>query len=153
FLQPRQLKPKIIVKGSGIDWLSVSAEWEQEGMKLSAADLQRLASATGRFVKLPNAGWVELNTSAVQSAHETMAELGVDGLIPVAQKIGMEQVAHMGEEALTKFADSPAAQALRDKLKTFKGVPGVDLPKSLAAELRPYQKDGFDFLCHLTQMK
>jgi superfamily II DNA or RNA helicase len=153
FLQPRQLKPKIIVKGSGIDWLSVSAEWEQEGMKLSAADLQRLASATSRFVKLPNAGWVELNTGAVQSAHETMAELGVDGLIPVAQKIGMEQVAHMDESALGKFADSPQAKALREKLKTFKGVPGIDLPKGLAAELRPYQKDGFDFLCHLTQVK
>lgn len=153
FLQPRQLKPKIIVKGSGIDWLSVSAEWEQEGMKLSAADLQRLASATGRFVKLPNAGWVELNISAVQSAHETMAELGVDGLIPVAQKIGMEQVAHMDETALGRFADSPQAKALREKLKTFKGVPSSALPQSLAAELRPYQKDGFDFLCHLTQMK
>jgi superfamily II DNA or RNA helicase len=153
FLQPRVLKPKIIVKGSGIDWLSVSAEWEQEGMKLSAADLQRLASASGRFVKLPNAGWVELNTSAVQSAQETMAELGVDGLVPVAQKIGMEQVAHMDEAALGRFADSPAAAALREKVKAFKGVPTIDLPKNLAAELRPYQKDGFDFLCHLTQIK
>jgi len=153
FLQPRQLKPKIIVKGSGIDWLSVSAEWEQEGMKLSAADLQRLASATGRFVKLPNAGWVELNTNAVQSAHETMAELGVDGLVPVAQKIGMEQVAHMDETALGRFADSPQAKALRQKLKTFRGVPSTGLPQNLAAELRPYQKDGFDFLCHLTQIR
>jgi SNF2 family DNA or RNA helicase len=27
------------------------------------------------------------------------------------------------------------------------------LPKGLQAELRPYQKDGFDFLCHLTQIK
>ena len=122
-------------------------------MKLSAADLQRLASATGRFVKLPNAGWVELNTSAVQSAHETMAELGVDGLVPVAQKIGMEHVAHMDESALGKFADSPQAKALREKLKSFKGVPNSDLPKTLAAELRPYQKDGFDFLCHLTHIK
>jgi len=38
-------------------------------------------------------------------------------------------------------------------VKTFKGVPSVELPKGLAAELRPYQKDGFDFLCHLTQVK
>ena len=32
FLQPRQLKPQLMVKGSGIDWFSVSAEWEQEGI-------------------------------------------------------------------------------------------------------------------------
>src|SRR6185369_1477746 len=54
FLQPRQLKPRLVVKGSGIDWLAVSAEWEQEGLKLTAADLQRLAAATSRFVKLPD---------------------------------------------------------------------------------------------------
>src|SRR5262249_60143304 len=84
FLSPRRLKPRLIVKGSGIDWLSVSAEWEQEGLKLTAADLQRLATATGRFVKLPDSGWVELDTDAVQSAHEAMADTGLDRPVPLA---------------------------------------------------------------------
>ncbi|HZV36423.1 MAG TPA: ATP-dependent helicase, partial [Verrucomicrobiae bacterium] len=35
FLSPRQLRPRVVVKGSGIDWLSVSAEWEQEGLRLT----------------------------------------------------------------------------------------------------------------------
>ena len=82
------LKPKLIVKGSGIDWLSVSAEWEQEGLKLTPADLERLATSTSRFVKLPDAGWVELDSEAVTKAHETMADLGVDGLTPIPLKIG-----------------------------------------------------------------
>jgi hypothetical protein len=153
FLAPRQLKPRIIVKGSGIDWLSVSAEWEQEGLKLTAADLQRLAVATSRFVKLPDLGWVELDTHAVQSAHEAMADLGVDGLVPVAQRIGLEQAAHLDEEGLKRFADSPQAKALRERLKDFRGVPLTELPSSVQAELRPYQKDGFDFLCHLTNIR
>ncbi|MBC8095653.1 MAG: DEAD/DEAH box helicase, partial [Akkermansiaceae bacterium] len=153
FLAPRQLKPRLIVKGSGIDWLSVSAEWEQEGMKLTAADLQRLAAATSRFVKLPDSGWVELDTAAVQSAHEAMADLGVDGLVPIAQKIGLEQAAHLDEEGLKRFADSPAAKTLRENLKSFKGVPSIGIPASVQAELRPYQKDGFDYLCHLTQIR
>ncbi|MFZ0826062.1 MAG: DEAD/DEAH box helicase [Verrucomicrobiia bacterium] len=153
FLQPRQLKPRLIVKGSGIDWLAVSAEWEAEGLKLSKADLERLAAATSRFVKLPNSGWVELDTAAVQGAHEAMAEMGVDGLIAVPQKVGLEHVAHLDEGELTRFADSPEAKALRERVRNFKGVPAVALPKGLQAELRPYQKDGFDFLCHLTQIK
>jgi len=153
FLQPRQLKPRLIVKGSGIDWLAVSAEWEAEGLKLSKADLERLAAATSRFVKLPNSGWVELDINAVQGAHEAMAEMGVDGLIAVPQKVGMEHVAHLDEGELTRFADTPEAKALRARVRDFKGVPAVELPKGLQAELRPYQKDGFDFLCHLTQIK
>ena len=127
FLTPRRLKPRLIVKGSGIDWLAVSAEWEQEGMKLSPADLQRLQSATGRFVKLPNSGWVELDTEAVQSAHEAMADMGVDGLAAVPQRVGLEHAAHLDEEGLQRFGDSPPARALRERLKDFKGVP-VDRP-------------------------
>ncbi len=153
FLHPRKLRPRLVVKGSGIDWLSVSAEWEQEGMKLTPADLQRLAAATGRFVKLPDSGWVELDSAAVQNAHEAMADLGVDGLVPVAQKIGLEQVAHLDDEGLQRFADSPQAHALRDRLKEFKGVPETNLPPNIQAEMRPYQKSGFDFLCHLAQVR
>jgi superfamily II DNA or RNA helicase len=153
FLQPRQLKPRLVVKGSGIDWLAVSAEWEAEGLKLSKADLERLASATGRFVKLPNSGWVELDTTAVQGAHEAMADMGVDGLIAVPQKVGLEHVAHLDEDGFARFTESPEAKALRGHIRDFKGVPSVDLPKGLQADLRPYQKDGFDFLSHLTKIK
>ena len=153
FLTPRTLKPHLVVKGSGIDWLSVSAEWEAEGMKLSKADLERLAAATGRFVKLPNSGWVELDTDAVQGAHEAMAEMGVDGLTAVPQKIGMEHIAHLGEEEFMRFADSPEAKALRERIRNFKGIPAAELPKTLTAELRPYQKEGFDFLVHLAHLK
>ena len=153
FLTPRALKPRLVVKGSGIDWLAVSAEWEAEGMKLSKADLERLAAATSRFVKLPNSGWVELDTNAVQGAHEAMAEMGVEGLIAVPQKIGMEHVAHLDEAGLMRFTDSPEAQALRERVRDFKGVPAADLPKTLQADLRPYQKEGFDFLVHLVQVK
>jgi superfamily II DNA or RNA helicase len=151
FMAPRQLKPKLIVKGSGIDWFTVSTEWEQEGMRLSAADLQRLASATSRFVKLPDAGWVELDTEAVHRAHETMADLNQDALSPIAQRISMDQAAHFDEAELKRFADSPELRALKSRLADFEGIPSVEIPKSINADLRPYQRDGFDFLCHLTR--
>ncbi len=153
FLQPRKLKPKLMVHGSGIDWLSVSAEWEQEGMRLSPADLERLAAATSRFVKLPDAGWVELDTEAVTQAHEAMAELGIDGLVPIAQKVDMVQAKALDDDSLRKFGDTAEARALRQRLANFKGVRETDLPEGVHAEMRPYQKDGFDFLCHLTGVR
>ena len=153
FLAPRPLRPRLVVKGSGIDWLAVSAEWEQEGLKLTAADLQRLQTATGRFINLPDSGWVELDSVAVQSAHEAMADLGVDGLVPVAQRIGLEQAAHLDEAGLGRFGDSAQAKALRERLKNFEGLPDIALPATVQAEMRPYQKDGFDFLCHLTRLR
>jgi superfamily II DNA or RNA helicase len=153
FLAPRQLKPRLLVQGSGIDWLSVSAEWEMEGLKLTPADLARLATATGRFVKLPDAGWLELDAKEVEKAHETMADLGLDSLSAVAQRVGLEQAAALNPSRLNHFANSPEAQNLRAKLADFKGIPEVQLPSGVAAELRPYQKEGFNFLCHLTHLK
>lgn len=153
FLAPRRLKPQLIVRGSGIDWFAVSAEWEMEGLKLTTADLQRLQAATGRFVKLPDAGWLELDTEAVAEAHEVMADLGLDALSAEAQRLNLEQGACLNEQTFQRFLDSPEAKSLRERLSTFEGIPKIDLPDSVKAEMRPYQREGFDFLCHLTDLK
>ena len=151
FLSPRKLKPKLMLHGSGIDWLSVSAQWEQEGLQLSAADLQRLQTATGRFVKLPDGGWVQLDAEAVEAAQETMADLGIDGLAPTAQKVALLHAVNLDDQALDQFAGRHT-RALRQKLADFNGVKPTALPTSVIAEMRPYQKAGFDFLCHLTRL-
>ena len=104
-------------------------------------------------MKLPDSGWVELDSLAVQTAQEAMADMGIDGLAASAQKIGLEQVAHLDTAALQRFGDSPQAAALRERLQTFRGIASVELPIGVKAELRPYQKEGFDFLCHLTQLR
>ncbi len=153
FLKSKPLKPKILLKGSGIDWLSVSAEWEAESMRLTPADLKQLAGATGRFVKLPDSGWVELDSSAVQKAHDAMADLGIDGLNADAQKIGMLHASEAGEDTLNQIANKAALRTLRKRLEKFEGVPKVGIPEGLQAELRPYQKDGFEFLCHLSKIR
>ncbi|MEK7686083.1 MAG: DEAD/DEAH box helicase [Verrucomicrobiota bacterium] len=153
FLSPRQLRPKLAVQGSGIDWFSVSASWELEGLRLTPADLERLQTATGRFVKLPDSGWLELDSSAVQTAHEAFADLGLDGLSPVPQRVDLLHAAHLDETALSRFGNQPHAKALRERLAEFTGVPSTTLPETVQADLRPYQKDGFSFLCHLTHLK
>jgi hypothetical protein len=153
FLTPQALRPRLMVQGSGIDWFAVSAAWEAEGLKLTPADLLRLQTATGRFIKLPDAGWLQLDAGAVQEAHEVMADLGVDGLVSIPQKLGLEQAAHLDETGLRRLGDSPEAQAWRKRLAEFTGIPVTPLPASINAELRPYQQSGFHFLCHLTRHK
>ncbi|MSR66186.1 MAG: DEAD/DEAH box helicase [Pedosphaera sp.] len=152
FLSPRRLKPNLIVRGSGIDWLSVSAEWENEGFQLSKADLARLATATSRFVKLPDSGWIELDVNATQSAHETLAEMGLSDLSTAEQRVAIEQAAHLDEATLALFGNTPQARKLRERIANFEGITSVDLPDSIEAELRPYQKEGFNFLCHLNRL-
>ncbi|MEW6157202.1 MAG: DEAD/DEAH box helicase, partial [Verrucomicrobiota bacterium] len=153
FLTPRRLRPKLVLQGSGIDWFAVSAQWEAEGLKLTPADLERLQTATTRFVKLPDSGWMELDVEEVQAAHETMADLGLDGLSAVTQRVDLAQAKRLEESGLKPFGDQPQARLLRERLDTFTGLPSTALPAGVQADLRPYQKEGFDFLCHLTGIK
>jgi hypothetical protein len=53
FLNNRRLRPRLVVKGSGIDWLAVSAEWEQEGLKLTVADLKAPPNRDGPVYQAP----------------------------------------------------------------------------------------------------
>ncbi len=153
FLNRRMVRPRIVLKGSGIDWLSVSAEWEAEGLKLSTADVQRLAAANTRFVKLPDGGWVEIDVDANRKAHETAATLGLEGLSADAQKASLLHANQLDETTLNAMGTEKVVAALREKLVNFRGVPDTTLPKNVFAELRPYQKDGFDFLCNLTRLR
>jgi SNF2 family DNA or RNA helicase len=73
--------------------------------------------------------------------------------VAIPQKVGMEHVAHLGEDGFARFADTTEAKELRKRLSEFKGIPPGDLPRNLKADLRPYQKDGYDFLAHLSQIK
>jgi thymidine kinase len=154
FLASRPLRPRILLgaPGSGIDWFTVSTEWEQEGLRLSAADLAALARSTGRFVKLPDSGWVELDSDAVHAAHEAMADLGLEGLNTGAQKVALAQAVSLDDSTFQRFADQPLAKQLRERLANFDGIPSVALPASVNAEMRPYQKDGLDFLCHIASL-
>ena len=109
--------------------MSVSAEWEEEGLSLTDRDLQQLAGASGSFVKLPDAGWVQLDQQAVTDAQEAMADLGVDGLTPIEQKIGLEQAAHLTEEGLSNFVPSNELEQLRGRLDEFEGIDATELPE------------------------
>src|SRR5207249_261826 len=67
--------------------------------------------------------------------------------------VNLEQGACLNEQTFQRFLDSPEAKSLRDRLSTFEGIPKIELPSSIKADMRPYQKEGFDFLCHLTGLK
>ncbi len=144
--------PTLRIEPSGTDWLSVSAQWEAEGLALTDADIQRLRRATSKFVKLES-GWVRRDlVDGYEETARVLAELGVD---PAggAERLSVWQLAAAGEGALARLerlaADPQAIEAarlLRKRVASFKGVPRVAVPRGFRGELRAYQRDGLDFL-------
>src|SRR5439155_2829307 len=154
----RTLRPRIRVEASGVDWFSISAEWEAEGVLLTDADLAKLRGARTRFVKLPS-GWVRRELAEHFDADAAMlADLGVE-VGAGEQRVTLWQLAQAGSESLAALeqlgADRRAVEQLerlRERVRSFAGLPRVAIPPGLEAELRPYQRGGLDFLAFVTEL-
>ena len=148
----RTVHAKLSVTGSGLDWLSVRAEWESEGLALTEADLAKLRASRDPFVRL-SGGWVRRDAADAHDALAgALADLGLeaDGR---DHRLPLWQLAQARTESFDALAAAGAdgetlatLARIRESLATFAGIPRVELPAGLTATLRPYQRDGLDFL-------
>ncbi len=154
----QRVVPHLRIESSGVDWFTVSAAWEAEGMRLTDADLAKLRAATTRFVKL-DAGWVRRDvTESFDRLGNLLADLGIEiGAEP--QEVTVWQLAGADPDTiatLERIGTDPetiaAARALREKVASFAGLPSVPLPPGFTGELRPYQQAGLDFLAHASTL-
>ena len=144
---PKTAKVNYSVK-SKIDWFEIEAQFHYGEEMLTLAVLKK------RFV--PGQNYVELGN-------------GGRGLIPEMWLKKLERLFKMGEinsekllvssmhfnliDELFDELEQPDLQSFiaerRDKLMHFKGIETHPLPRGIKATLRPYQTDGFQWLCFL----
>ncbi len=154
----QRIVPRLRIEASGVDWFTVSAAWESEGLRLTDADLAKLRAATTRFVKL-DAGWVRRDiTASFDEMSELLADIGVE-LGDEPQQVTLWQLAGADPETLAtleQLGTDPdtiaAAQLLRERVAAFSGLPTVTPPPDFTGELRPYQQAGLDFLAHASTL-
>ncbi len=148
----RRAVPTVRLVATGMDWFTVSAEWQAEGLSLLEEDLSLLRASRAPFVKL-SSGWVRrADLEEFDEASRRLADLGLEAgagevRVPLWQ---LAQAAPTSLDALETYgasaADLDAVRALRERLAAFVGLPRVPLPAGLEAEMRPYQQEGLDFL-------
>lgn len=150
--QRRRAVPRIRVAATGIDWFTVSAEWQAEGLSLRDEDLTILRASHAPFVRL-SSGWMRrADLEEFEEASRRLADLGLEAgagetRVPLWQ---LAQANPGSLDALETYgassADLEAVRALRERLASFNGLPRVPVPAGLEAELRPYQQEGLEFL-------
>jgi hypothetical protein len=121
-------------------------------MKLSPADSGAAQSATGRVREIAGQRLMELDVEAVKVRTRLLRNLDWMDFSPVAQKVDLLHATILDESALAKFGDQPLPKRLR-RVAEFKGVPTSESAAESQRGDASYQKQGFDFLCHLSQLK
>jgi len=154
--EERAIRAQVTVVASGVDWFAVSAEWQAEGRALTEADLAKLRAARTRYVKLAS-GWVRRDrVDAIDAAAETLADLGIEAGAG-EQRLTVAQLARARPESLTALlalGGDPGTireiERLRESVRAFEGLPRVPVSAGLETILRPYQRDGLDFLAFVS---
>jgi superfamily II DNA or RNA helicase len=155
----RRRFPKLKIQSTGIDWFSVQAAWEDETLAMTEADWARLHQSDDPYVKLSNGAWMEREeVAAMAEAVTALAEIGVqvgagEQQLGAWQMSGAQQTAWKKLETLVDGEGDTVIHQLRQAVTEFKGLPEIEPPKGLIAELRPYQKTGLHFLAYASRFK
>lgn len=149
---------RVRVESSGVDWLEVSLEAENEMRALGLDEVrQALASGSGALIALSGKRLFRReDLEEYQRTAETLMEMGLDiGGGTGRQRLHAIQLAGLKQNALMELSSDTRLKDLasraRKLLEDFRGVPAAPIHPQTAAHLRPYQRQGADFTvwaCH-----
>lgn len=133
------------------DWFQARAVWEIEGdLKFSAEEVEKLRAAEGGLVKLEGKGWYRLVCELPETDVRSLSSLGVDPDRGNSQRIHVCQVEDLLPEEVLAKKDWTDVQK---RAKQLQAVLAPEIPSVLGDVLRPYQRDGFSYLCQLSQLQ
>lgn len=143
--------------GNKEDWFDLSVGVTLEDDQLTPEEIALLVKARGKWVSLPKHGWRRLDSSlAIDPATTAALErlgLSLDDVVATgrttqhrlhALQLVAEADPFVGQDALL-------VHQLRERLGRLAAMPAPAIPAGLRAELRPYQREGFLFLAHLSR--
>ena len=137
---------------SGVDWLNLDMTFESGGAVVREEELRACLEHGRRLVRLEDGTFAPVDPDKVGDVLTRMAEIyataGVREKLPLSQAGRVQDLLKMVENAKV----SASAKTLFSKIGDLDEIPSVAKPRSLKATLRPYQKEGFNWLVFLHEL-
>ena len=136
--------------GHARDWFDVRLIARAADTTLTQKEIALLLAARGGFVRLAGKGWrrLTLGTNAEQQARLTALGLAEVPVLGEQHRFHALQLA--SDESLREVFATRAWEQLRNRALELRAQPPPALPESITATLRPYQREGFEFLAWLS---
>jgi len=138
---------------SGVDWLSLRLSFESEGVAVTQEELGRCLAEGRRYVRLADGSFARLDATKVREVLLRQAEIlatggGQGGKLPLSQAGRLQELL----EQVGRSVVSDPTRELFQKLRDIDEIKGTKKPRNLKASLRPYQEQGFHWLCFLNEI-
>ncbi len=140
---------KLDVREAGVDWFDLSVVLNISDLTLTPAEIKLLLNARGNYVRLEGKGWRRLRFDLTEEQDQRLARLGISPkeLSSEPQRLHALQLA---DEAAREFLAAEQFEGVRRRAAELKARVTPAVPAGIAAQLRPYQIEGFHFLAYLS---
>lgn len=144
------MRARLEIHEDGVDWFDLRAVRYVEDTTLTALELKALLDAEEAWVDLGAKG---LHRLVDATDAETAACLTEAGLWPrgFASSPRRCHALHLAQHNLRDLLPAETRKRLEQRAEHLRQVTAPELPRGFRAELRPYQLEGFQFLCALAQ--
>jgi superfamily II DNA or RNA helicase len=137
---------------SGVDWLNLDMKFESSGAVVREEELRACLEHGRRLVQLEDGTYAPVDPEKVGDVLTRMAEIyataGMKDKLPLSQAGRVQDLLKMVSNAKV----SASAKTLFKKIEDIDEIPSVAKPRTLKADLRPYQKEGFSWLVFLHEL-
>lgn len=139
---------RLDVAEAGMDWFDLKVILEVTDTELTPEEVKVLLDARGKWVRLATKGWRKLEFTLSAEEDRQLAKLGINPheLSSEPQRFHALQLA---DAAAKTFVAPEKYELIRRRAQEIQARVTPEVPATVHAELRPYQRDGFHFLCYL----
>ena len=134
---------------SETDWFDLRVLVDVNDATLTPEEIKLLLDAKGGWVRLDKKGWRKLEFKLSEEEDKELARLGLTPheLTSEPQRLHALQLA---DQAARKFLPEDTCERIERRAAELQARVTPEVPATITAELRPYQRDGFHFLTYLS---
>jgi hypothetical protein len=131
-----------------IDWFDLRVVLDVEGVDLTPADIRRLISAKGGFVRLADGSWRRVKIELSEEQSDLVDQLGID-LNDLNDETHRLHWRHLVGDKGQALITAQQWDSLQMRMESVKLDEKPDVPTNMTYSLRPYQVEGFHYLAYL----
>ncbi|MFW6050486.1 MAG: SNF2-related protein [Myxococcota bacterium] len=148
-IRDQSVAPQVRIS-SGVDWLSLDMSFDAGGVAVDETELRACLEKGRHLVRLEDGTYAPVDPDQVNEVLTRMAEIyatsgGEKKKLPLSQAGRVQDLMRLVSGAKV----TSTAKALFGKLENIGSIEPVPKPRTLKGTLRPYQKDGFNWLVFL----
>lgn len=140
---------RLDVESAGLDWFDLRVVLDVSETELSKEELKLLLDARGGWVRLASKGWRRLQFNLTEQDDEQLSRLGLSA-VDLSSEPQRLHALQLADKAARRFLPAAQCEQIERRAAELQTLVVPEVPKSICADLRPYQLSGFHFLAYLS---